>query len=459
MRIVVCVRQGLDGEIGPFDAAAYEAALRFDNAEIILLSMGPPAVAECLQKLTRLGAKRAVLLSDSVFAGADTLATAYALSRAIKHLSPELVLCGRQTLVGDTAQTGPMIAALCGYSLVTNVMGLETNQKGLLCHTRSEGELTAELPALLTVERIYTLRLPRLRSKTGVLEIWDAAAVGADPAKCGLVGSPTRVLQTFENQGGKRQCRFIPPSQLQAAIAQGLQKSREMTASAQKNDAKLARVCIVGEAPRAFAEAISDDLTLLPLTDVADLVKKIEKLDPSAVLWGSDSPSKRMAAQVAAVLGLGLCADCTALEVAGDQLFFYRPALSGSIIAKIRCLTRPAMATVRTEEGDVSDIILTAGFGVRNNLQKVQALAEKLNATLCATRKMVDQDYLPYECQVGLTGKTVAPPVYVAVGVSGAVHHIAGMQRAGTVIAINPDRNAPIFDYADYGIVANFEEL
>ena len=69
----------------------------------------------------------------------------------------------------------------------------------------------------------------------------------------------------------------------------------------------------------------------------------------------------------------------------------------------------------------------------------------------------MDNGYAPYESQVGLTGKTVSPPIYIAIGVSGAIHHIAGMQRSGTIIAINPDRDAPIFEYADYGIVDNFK--
>ena len=72
---------------------------------------------------------------------------------------------------------------------------------------------------------------------------------------------------------------------------------------------------------------------------------------------------------------------------------------------------------------------------------------------------MVDNGYLDYPSQVGLTGKTVAPPVYIAVGVSGAVHHIVGMQQSGTIIAINPDKNAPIFDYADFGIVSSIDDL
>ena len=134
----------------------------------------------------------------------------------------------------------------------------------------------------------------------------------------------------------------------------------------------------------------------------------------------------------------------------------YRPALSGSVIAKIKSLTRPAMATVCTESGSCADIIVTAGYGARFSMDKVRQLADSLGAELCATRKMVDNGYAPYSAQVGLTGRTVSPAVYIAIGVSGAVHHIVGMQRSGTVIAIAPDKDSPIFDYADYGILEKF---
>ena len=176
------------------------------------------------------------------------------------------------------------------------------------------------------------------------------------------------------------------------------------------------------------------------------------------MLWGSDSLSKRLSAEVSAILGLGLCADCTLLETDGKELYMYRPALSGSVIAKIISLTKPAMATVRTVGGG-KDIMVAAGYGAKDCLGTVEAFAKKYSAEMVATRKSVDNDILPYNMQVGLTGKTVSPPVYVAVGVSGAVHHIAGMQKSGTVIAINPDKDAPIFDYADYGVLCAAEEL
>ena len=224
------------------------------------------------------------------------------------------------------------------------------------------------------------------------------------------------------------------------------------------NIQKLDKVFIIGEGPRPFAETISDDITVLPLTNAADLAQKITELSPNAVLWGSDSISKKVSAQVAAMLNLGLCADCTLLETDGEELYMYRPALSGSVIAKIVSRTKPAMATVRTTDGG-ADIMVAAGYGVKDSIDIVRSFAERYSAEMVTTRKAVDNDILPYNMQVGLTGKAVSPLVYIAVGVSGAVHHIAGMQKSGTIIAINPDKDAQIFDYADYGIVANIEDI
>jgi len=136
-----------------------------------------------------------------------------------------------------------------------------------------------------------------------------------------------------------------------------------------------------------------------------------------------------------------------------------RPALSGSVIAKIRSTKKPAMATVRTTDKDTSDIIVGIGYGAKDSLADVYRIAEKLGADIAATRKMVDNDLLPYENQVGLTGRTVAPPLYIAIGISGAVHHLAGVRQARTIIAINPDKDAPIFDYADYAVVDKIENL
>lgn len=458
MKILVCIRQGLDGEINPFDACAYEEALRVKNAEVTIISMGPLTTKDFLLRLTRLCAKKAILLCDKSFAGADTLATAYTLSLAVKKLNPDLIFCGRQTLVGDTAQTGPMLSVLAKTSLITNVMSIDEIGDTVTCTTRDNGTQTVTTPALLTIERINNLRLPSIMSKLGEVDVWSAEDIDADIEKCGLAGSPTKVVKTFENESGKRKCKYITAEELPQVITEALNKRNDELVKTVSNTQKLDKVFIVGEGPRTFAETVSDDVTVLPLTNAEDIAQKITELNPNAVLWGSDSISKKVSAQVSAILNLGLCADCTLLETDGEELYMYRPALSGSVIAKIVSSTKPAMATVRTTQNG-ADIMVAAGYGVKDNLDKVKDFAEKYSAELVTTRKVVDNDILPYSMQVGLTGKIVSPLVYIAVGVSGAVHHIAGMQKSCTIIAINSDRDAPIFDYADYGIIGNAEKL
>lgn len=457
MRIVVCVRQGLDGEINPFDASAYEAALRIPNGEVILLSMAPASAESFLLSLTRLGAKRAVLLTDKAFAGADTLATAYTLSLAVRQLAPDLIFCGRQTLVGDTAQTGVMLASLLDAPAITNAMSIDVDDESVTCTTRSGECVKKPFPALVTVERIHTLRFPGIFSRPGTVDTLDASALGADVARCGLAGSPTRVLASYENESGKRKCKWITPSDLDATVREAREKKAEQ-ASLTPSEKMLPCVLSIGEDVREMASLVSKNVMVIPKSDPVTIIEAIAKHDPDAVLFASDDESKYLAATVAAKLSLGLCADCTALESDGERLFMYRPALSGSVIAKIVSNTRPAMATVRTRN-EANDVVLTLGFGAKDVIEKGKALAERLHAELGATRKAVDNDLLPYAHQIGLTGKTVAPRVYIAVGVSGAVHHIVGMQNAGTVIAINKDKDAPIFDYADYGIVADVEEI
>ncbi len=186
-KIVVCVKQ-VNKEINPFDASALESALQIEDAEVIVISMGRPDVEDLLKSLTRLGVNRAILLTDITFAGADTLATSYTLSLAIKKLNPDLVICGRQSVDGDTAQVGPSLSQMLNFSLITNVMEIteidEVNQR-IDCISRI-GKESASLPALITVERVHNLRFPSIRSKTKAVEVWKADDIGADISRCGL---------------------------------------------------------------------------------------------------------------------------------------------------------------------------------------------------------------------------------------------------------------------------------
>lgn len=459
MKILVCVKQNADGELNPFDASAYEAALQLPNAEVLLLSMGPQKTGELLQRLTRLGAKAAYHLCDKAFAGADTLATAYTLSLAVQHLQPDYIFCGRQTVDGDTGQVGPELAQLCGFALQPYIMRVTQNGNALHTKNRSGAEADLPAPALLTVERSYTLRKPSILSKPGQVTLLSAANLKADVGRCGLAGSPTQVLKTFENQNDRRNCRFILPSELPKVLQTALKKSENSLQAEQPSGERLTNVWCIGTAPLKYAKAICSNPQVVELQPLQPLLSFIKAQQPQVILWGSDSASKQLSARVAAALQLGLCADCTRLDAENGRLIMYRPAFGGNIIAKIKSKTLPQMATVRTVQKSACPLTVAVGAGVKVQLPAAQALAQKLGGQLAASRAVVDAGLLPYEMQVGLTGKTVCPKVYLAVGISGAVHHIAGMRQSGTVIAVNPDRKAPVFNYADYGVVCDFNTL
>ena len=136
-----------------------------------------------------------------------------------------------------------------------------------------------------------------------------------------------------------------------------------------------------------------------------------------------------------------------------------RPALGGNVTADIVCQNDMTFATVRTVKANGSDVIFSVGKGGIEYIEKITMLAEEYNAEVCCSRIVADSGRLPYEKQVGLTGRTVCPKTYVAFGISGAVQHTCAIEGAGTVIAVNTDKNARIFDYADYGIIADIKDL
>lgn len=450
MKILVCVKV-IKGEINPFDCSALECALQMSN-DVTVITMGHGSNEEVLKPLTRLGAK-VVLISDNVFAGSDTLATSYVLSAAIKKMEYDLILCGRQSIDGDTAQVGPMLSKMLGINLITNAVSIETDGLKITAKTRT-GKENVFLPALVTLERSYVLRFPSIFSKQGKVTVLDNSVIGCDVEKCGIKGSPTRVLKTFENERGKRNCTFITLDELLPLI----EKLKAQPRSNEKkslSSQKLKSVWAVGEEVLEKAREVSEEVILIEKLTPEEISERALKEKPDVIMWNADLWGRKNAPIVAAILHTGLCADCTKLETDGDNLIMYRPAQGGSIYAKIKCLKKPQMATVRTQSNS-SDIIVAAGKGVADKTEKIQNFAKEIGAELASSRGLVDMGKAPYESQVGLTGKVVSPKIYIAIGISGAVHHTCAIEGADMVIAINPDKDARIFEYADYGICTAF---
>jgi electron transfer flavoprotein alpha subunit len=225
----------------------------------------------------------------------------------------------------------------------------------------------------------------------------------------------------------------------------------------------------------------------------------IRLLSPEIVLFNATIRGRAIAPAVAAILHTGLTADCTALAIDARGRFIQtRPTFGNRLMAEIICeKTRPQMASVRpgifpdvildekrhgnaefvsfegagrivrekyrTLEGTSSlqqaEIIFAAGKGVgsREGFQRLSEMALEIGAGVAASRAAVDNGFAPYSCQVGQTGIVVRPRLYIAVGISGSTQHLAGMNGAEKVAAINTDPKAPIFHYADYGIIGDWQ--
>ena len=247
------------------------------------------------------------------------------------------------------------------------------------------------------------------------------------------------------------------------------------------------------------------------------LASVINEYKPEIVLVGATAIGRDLGPTVSARVATGLTADCTLLEI-GDfplvalpnqeqkhnQLLMTRPAFGGNTIATIACPNfRPQMATVRpgvmqkaervpgakaeviefnpgftpdnkyveilkivksvSDVADIMDakILVSGGRGVGSaeNFKLLDDLAEVLGGTVSCSRAVVDAGWKPKDLQVGQTGKTVRPNVYFAIGISGAIQHVAGMEESDIIIAINKDPDAPIFDVADYGVVGDLNKI
>jgi electron transfer flavoprotein beta subunit len=209
------VRDGIPFIINPYDTHALEESLRLKDRygfQAVALSMGPPNAEAALRKALSLGVDRSVLLSDRAFGGADTLSTSNVLSAAIRKLGEirevGIVLCGKQTIDGDTAQVGPGIAVRLGFSqltLVDRIEKIDREAKTIVVRRKLEGRyeiVEARLPAMITVVReLNRPRYPtvpmRLSSARAEVECWSNKELQLDVNSVGLKGSPTWVSRIF----------------------------------------------------------------------------------------------------------------------------------------------------------------------------------------------------------------------------------------------------------------------
>ena len=566
-------RAALPAIFNPEDLNALEQALRLKEqnpgSTVGILTMGPPRAGEIIRQGLYRGADTGWLLTDRLFAGADTLATSYALATAIKKIGDvDIVIGGRQAIDGDTAQVGPQVAQKLGLNQVTYAEEVLSVKDGKATIKRvidgGVETVAAPLPVVITVNgsaapcRPQNAKLvmkykratcPMERPAEGTaydylyderpeltLNQWSVADVDGDVQQCGLNGSPTKVkaIKNIVFQAKESKTLTASDADIEGMIKEQVQEvSQELLTKGRKLantlgvelHAVVAGTGIKGKVEDQILPYGVDKLfvfdakdlfpyTSAPHTDI--LVNLFKEEQPQICLMGATVIGRDLGPRVSSSLTSGLTADCTELEIGPyddaksgkhyEQLLYQiRPAFGGNIVATIvNPDHRPQMATVRSGvmqkaiyEGackkevvypEVSKyvspeafvvkvldhhveaakhnlkgapIVVAGGYGMgsKENFDLLFDLAKVLHGEVGGSRAAVDAGWLDHDRQIGQTGVTVHPKVYIACGISGQIQHIAGMQDSGIIISVNSDPDAPINKIADYVIVGTVEEV
>lgn len=561
------VREGVPLELNELDVYAVTEAIRLRErrgGEVVVMTMGPPQAEEALLLTLKMGADRAIHLSDRTFAVADTLGTSRTLAMAVAKEGADLVLCGRKTVDSETWQVPPEVAAFLRWRHVTNVDRVELD--GSVLRVRRETDegwdtYELELPAVLSIAEAANDGIwPAKRELEGFtadgrIALWEAGDlvdnVRPNDKRFGQTGSPTRVLAVKDAAPERAGEIAASPQEAATRVVSRLAEAEAPAFATWEKPPRLGEkpgrsydcwsvVELVEERPRKVslellgkgrelagklgglncavilgaggaAEAVrygAERVEILPVdgeydpeTYAAALRDFVERERPHVLLIPSTMMGRDYGPRVAGELQLGMTGDCVdlAIDKAG-RLIQYKPAYGGNIVSVIMGRTTPQLASVRpgmfatveprddadgeintwalgdlpeprlrllertrgTETAgyklDGADIVFCVGKGIggREAVPEVEGLAGRLGAAVGGSRACCDAGWLPKNRQIGLTGRAVAPRLYVAIGVRGAFEHLVGSVKAGVIVAVNKNEKAPIFRAADIGLVGDW---
>jgi electron transfer flavoprotein alpha subunit len=557
------VRDGIDLELNAYCrravSKACELAAERPGSTVTVITLGPPSADDALRESIAWGLERdveidGVHVTDTAFAGSDTLATASALACALRHEGGfDLVLVGRNSLDADTGQVGPELAELLDMAFMTGVrnLALDGDRLQVRCE-HDDGWLRAELrlPAVLScAERLCEPAKvdPDGRAAVPASRIRRLRATELGPGPWGQEASPTHVGRVRVVAATRTLVRWPDASlreQVRLAVAElGARGALDSASERAHDDARVPQggrnagpvIAVVVEPDRAhltaellasaalLAEAIggrvvavtvdeprpavlgsqgADEIVVLQGARVeedvaAGLTSWARQVDSWAIVVGSTAWGREVASRAAAALGAGLTGDAIGLEVADGRLLAWKPAFGGQLVAAITATSPVQMATVRagmlphcsprastaevstrsvdprgrvrvlarTRDDDLdalaeAQVVVGVGVGIDPaDYPLLDPLLAVLGAELGATRKVTDQGWLPRARQVGITGRSVAPRLYVSIGASGKFNHAIGVRAARTVLCINSAADALMFGSSDVGIVGDYREV
>ncbi|MHB1510995.1 MAG: FAD-binding protein [Acidimicrobiales bacterium] len=530
---------------------------RLTEGSCLVASLGPPVAEEVLREALAWGADDAVLLSDPVFAGSDTLVTARALAALVELEGPfDLILVGRSSLDAETGQVGPELAEHLDLPFAAAVRNLELLADDGRARVRCEQDdgwrvSVLRLPAVLAVaERLCApakvapavwreLPADRVRRRSA-----DDLGV---PGPWGSAGSPTQVgtVRSIESSRTKLRCVGSTAQQVEMAVGELIARDalsrpepKAPTAMAsfvtlpgapmiavllEPDRTTMAREllgCAVELAASAGARVVAVAAGVIDPAEMwsfgADELVTVTRADneedfagtvstwanracPIVVIAPATYWGREVASRMAARLGAGLTGDAVELEMDGHRLVAWKPAAGGVQVAAITASSPTQMATVRPgalrappprtgggvaivtqlvarprgrieheeiwRDDDLETLsrapaVIGVGAAVPpEGYGEIKRLASLLGAEIAGTRKVTDAGWLPRSRQVGITGRSIAPRLYLAVGLQGKLNHLIGVRGAGTILAVNLDPAARVFDDCDIGISGDWREV
>jgi electron transfer flavoprotein alpha subunit len=487
--LVLCGRNSVDAETGQVGPAVAELLdwPQITGARTLAVDLAAGAVTA--ERETDDGFEAITAPLPALVTAAEDLAAERFPSKADREAAKTkpCVELHAADLAADTSQFG----AAGSPTWVAGLHHIEAARMGRTIDAGSIDEAAGQLTRILIDEHglfgAWKLReqpaiatLDAAGSRTGARDVWVLAEVlgGAiRPVVCELLGKATALAAAT---GGKV-----------SAVLLGHDVEQHVAALA---------------AHGADRVLIGDDPRLAPYhTDVHTtvLATAIRSHAPGIVLIPATTVGRDLAPRVAARLQLGLTGDCVDIGLdANGRLLQFKPAFGGSVVAPILSRTLPEMATIRpgmlsappadrsrrallerlslvgvgeprarvvgqragaetAAELDRAEIVIGVGKGLgkQSHLERIEPLRQLLGAALCTTRDVTDEGWLPKQYQVGLTGRAIAPRLYIALGIRGAFEHMVGVRRAGLIVAVNKNAKAPVFKNADYGIVGDYAEV